>query len=171
MEPHRALHGSSTSDPITMAKQPLYWEDLQVGQKFTSGEYRMEEERIKQFAAEFDPQPFHLDEAAAAQSVFKGLAASGWHTAAATMRLLVESEFALSGGLVGVGGEISWPRPTRPGDVLRVECEVVDLIPSRSKPNQGIAKTRNTTLNQKNEVVQVFTASVIVFRKNQPPSA
>jgi acyl dehydratase len=149
-----------------MAKQTLYWEDLRVGQKFTSGEYRMDDKRMKEFAAEFDPQPFHLDEASGERSIFKGLAASGWHTAAATMRLLVESDLALSAGIVGVGGEINWPRPTRGGDVLRVECEVMEMIPSRSKPMQGIAKIRNTTLNQNNEVVQVFTASVIVFRKS-----
>jgi acyl dehydratase len=150
-----------------MAKEKLYLEDLRVGQKFTSGSYEMTEQRMKEFAAEFDPQPFHLDEAAGAQSIFKGLAASGWHTAAATMKLLVESDLALSEGLVGVGGEISWPRPTRAGDVLRVECEVVEITPSRSKPMQGMAKIRNTTLNQKDEVVQVFTASVIVFRRNR----
>ena len=149
-----------------MAKQTLYWEDLHVGQKFTSGEYRMDEKRMKEFAAEFDPQPFHLDEEAGERSIFKGLAASGWHTAAVTMRLLVESDLALSSGIVGVGGEINWPRPTRAGDVLRVECEVMEMIPSRSKPMQGIAKIRNTTLNQNNEVVQIFTASVIVFRKS-----
>ena len=149
-----------------MAKQTLYWEDLHVGQKFTSGEYQMDEKRMKEFAAEFDPQPFHLDEEAGERSIFKGLAASGWHTAAATMRLLVESDLALSAGIVGVGGEINWPRPTRVGDVLRVECEVMEMIPSRSKPMQGIAKIRNTTLNQNNEVVQVFTASVVVFRKS-----
>jgi acyl dehydratase len=150
-----------------MAKEKLYLEDLHVGQRFTSGRCEMDERRIKEFAAEFDPQPFHLDEAAAAQSVFKGLAASGWHTAAVTMRLLVESELALSEGIVGVGGEISWPRPTRAGDVLRVECEVLEITPSRSKPRQGMAKIRNTTLNQNDEVVQVFTASVLVYRRNQ----
>jgi acyl dehydratase len=149
-----------------MAKQTLYWEDLHIGQKFTSGEYQMDEQRMKEFAAEFDPQPFHLDEEAGERSIFKGLAASGWHTAAATMRLLVESDLALSAGIVGVGGEINWPPPTRVGDVLRVECEVIEMIPSRSKPMQGIAKIRNTTLNQNNEVVQVFTASVVVFRKS-----
>ena len=151
-----------------MAKAIHYWEDLQVGQKFTNGHHEMTEERIKEFAAEFDPQPFHLDEAAAAKSVFKGLAASGWHTAAVTMRLLVDSDLALSEGLIGLGGELSWPRPTRAGDILRVECEIVELTPSRSKPMQGIAKIRTTTLNQKDEVVQIFTPSVLVFRKNPP---
>ena len=149
-----------------MAKQPLYWEDLQVGQKFKSGEYQMDAKRIKEFAAEFDPQPFHMDETAGERSVFKGLAASGWHTAAVSMRLLVEGELALSEGLIGLGGELNWPKPTRAGDILRVESEVIEMIPSRSKPMQGIAKMRNTTLNQNNEVVQVFTVAVIVFRKS-----
>jgi acyl dehydratase len=125
----------------------------------------MDEGRMKEFAAEFDPQGFHLDNEAGARSLFKGLAASGWHTAAATMRLLVESDLTLSGGIVGVGGDISWPRPTRAGDTLRVECEVLEITPSRSKPMQGMAKIRNTTLNQNDEVVQVFTASVIVYRR------
>jgi acyl dehydratase len=149
-----------------MAKTKLYLEDLHVGQRFASGRYEMNEQRMKEFAAEFDPQAFHLDEAAGAQSIFRGLAASGWHTAAATMKLLVESDLALSEGIVGVGGEISWPRPTRAGDTLRVECEVMEITPSRSKPMQGIAKIRNTTLNQRDEVVQVFTASVVVFRRS-----
>jgi acyl dehydratase len=148
-----------------MPKQTLYLEDLHVGQRFTSALYQMDEERMKAFAAEFDPQPFHLDESAAAQSVFKGLAASGWHTAAATMKLLVESDLALAGGLIGLGGEINWPRPTRAGDTLQVQCEVMEIIPSRSKPNQGTAKMRNTTVNQHGDVLQVFTASVLVFRK------
>lgn len=144
----------------------LYLEDLQVGQRFASqGEYGVEEERVKSFAAEFDPQPFHLDDAAAQSSVFRGLAASGWHTAAITMRLLVTGGLPFASGIVGLGGEISWPRPTRPGDVLRVESEIVEIVPSRSKPNQGIVKVRNTTLNQKNEPVQVFTASILVYRR------
>jgi acyl dehydratase len=148
-----------------MPKQTLYLEDLHVGQRFTSALYQMDEQRMKAFAAEFDPQPFHLDESAAAQTIFKGLAASGWHTAAATMKLLVESDLALAGGLVGLGGEINWPRPTRAGDTLQVQCEVLEIIPSRSKPNQGTAKIRNTTVNQQGDVLQVFTASVLVFRR------
>jgi acyl dehydratase len=149
-----------------MLKPKLYLEDLHVGQRFTSGFHRMKEQRMKEFAAEFDPQPFHVDETAAAQSIFKGLAASGWHTAAATMKLLVESDLVLAEGIVGFGGEINWPRPTRAGDVLHVECEVMEIVPSRSKPNQAVAKIRNTTMNQNGEVVQVFTASIIVFRRN-----
>jgi len=150
-----------------MPKPRIYLEDLSIGQRFTSGRYEMDEKRMKEFAAEFDPQPFHLDEAAGAQSIFKGLAASGWHTAAATMRLLVDGELALSEGIMGVGGEISWPRPTRAGDTLQVESEVLEIVPSRSKPRQAMVKIRNTTLNQKGEVLQVFTASVVVFRRNE----
>src|SRR5580700_6770348 len=127
----------------------LYLEDLQVGQRFISATYRMEEDRIKTFAAEFDPQPFHLDEAAAQASVFQGLAASGWHTAAVAMRLLITGGLPFASGAVGLGGEIEWPRPTRPGDILHVESEIIEIIPSRSKPNQGIVRLRNTTLNQK----------------------
>src|SRR5271165_4857900 len=102
-----------------------YLEDLHVGQRFTSGLYQMDEDRMKEFAAEFDPQPFHLDETAAQGSIFRGLAASGWHTAAATMRLLVGS-LPLAGGMIGLGGEITWPRPTRPGDTLRVDSEILE---------------------------------------------
>lgn len=143
----------------------FYLDDLAVGQKYETGTYVMEEARMKAFAAEFDPQPFHLDEAAANQSVFGGLAASGWHTAAATMRLIVDGKFRLAGGSVGLGGEINWPRPTRAGDILRVHIEIVEIIPSRSKPNQGVVKIRNITLNQKGEEVQVFTAKLMVFKR------
>ncbi len=128
----------------------------------------MELERIKSFAAEFDPQPFHLDEAAAQISVFHGLAASGWHTAAAAMRLLVDGGLPIANGLIGLGGEISWPHPTRPGDTLRLESEVLEVIPSRSKPAQGIAIVRSTMTNQHGQVVYVFTVKVLVFRRNLP---
>jgi len=114
--------------------EPLYLHDLHVGQRFTSGTYLMEETRIKEFAAEFDPQPFHLDEAAAEASLFKGLAASGWHTAAVAMRLLGTGGLPFANGLVGLGGEVEWPRPTRPGDILRVESENIGITPSG--PNQ-----------------------------------
>jgi len=143
----------------------LYLEDLRVGQRFTSGSYHMDETRIKAFAAEFDPQPFHLDESAAATSIFRGLTASGWHTAAVAMRLLVAGGLPLANGIIGMGGEIAWPRPTRPGDTLRVESEILEIRPSRSKPNQGIATVRNTTLNQNGESVHMFTAKVLVFRR------
>ncbi len=144
----------------------LYLEDLHVGQRFASeGEYQVDAEGIRRFAEEFDPQPFHLDEAAAQASVFRGLAASGWHTAAATMRLLVTGGLPFAAGIIGLGAEIAWPRPTRPGDRLRVESEIVEIVPSRSKPQQGIVKVRNTTLNQNGEAVQVFTASILAYRR------
>jgi acyl dehydratase len=152
-----------------MSQEALYLDDMRVGQRFTSRTYEMTEARIKAFAAEFDPQPFHLDEAAAEASVFHGLAASGWHTAAVAMRLIVtEGGLPFAAGAIGLGGEIEWPRPTRPGDILHVECEIVEIIPSRSKPNQGIVRVRNTTLNQKGEPVQIFTAKILAF--NRPPS-
>ena len=152
------------------AKGKLYLEDLHVGQKFTSGTYRMDESRIKAFAAEFDPQPFHLDEAAARQSVFRGLAASGWHTAAATMHLLVTSGLPFADGLVGLGGEVAWARPTRPGDTLRVESEILAIVPSRSKPNQAVVTVRSRTVNQDGDEVQVLTSKILVFRSKGEPA-
>src|SRR5580658_7267690 len=127
-----------------MSQEALYLDDMRVGQKFTTRTYLMSVERIKAFAAEFDPQPFHLDEGAAQASVFQGLAASGWHTAAVAMRLIVtEGGLPFAAGAIGLGGEIEWPRPTRPGDILHVECEIVEIIPSRSKPNQGIVSAKH----------------------------
>jgi acyl dehydratase len=143
----------------------LYLDDLHVGQRFASGTYVIDEARIKEFAAEFDPQPFHLDETAAQASIFKGLAASGWHTAAIAMRLLVTGGLPFANGIVGLGGEISWPRPTRPGDVLCVESEVVEITPSRSKPQQGVVTVRSTMLNQNGEAVYLFNAKVLVMRR------
>lgn len=143
----------------------LYLEDLYIGQRFTSGTYLMEEARMKEFATEFDPQPFHLDETAAQASVFKGLAASGWHTAAVAMRLLVTGGLPLAIGLIGFGGEIAWPKPTRPGDILRVESEIVEITPSRSKPNQGVVTVRATTLNQNGEAVYLLTAKLLVMKR------
>ena len=143
----------------------LYLDDFHVGQKFGSGRLRVETDQIKAFAAEFDPQPFHLDEDAAKRSYFGGLAASGWHTAAITMRLLVESGMPLAGGIVGAGGEFDWPNPTRPGDTLQVESEVLEIRPSRSRPNWGVATVRSLTRNQRNEVVQRLMAKLIVPRR------
>jgi len=123
-------------------------------------------ERIKAFAAEFDPQPFHLDEEAAAGTMFRGLAASGWHTAAITMRLLVKSELKPAGGIIGIGfDEFRWPRPVRPGDELRVESEVLEVRPSKSRPDQGLIKVRTTTLNQHNEPVQIMISNLVVPRR------
>jgi len=144
--------------------EPLYLEDLWVGQKFTSGTHMMEAARIKEFAAEFDPQPFHLDENAAQASLFNGLAASGWHTAAVAMRLLVTG-LRFANGILGLGGEIAWPKPTRPGDVLHIESEIVDIKPSRSKPDQGIVTVRGTMLNQNGETVYLLTAKLLVVRR------
>jgi len=146
-----------------------YFEDLAVGQTFGSGRLRVDEEQIKAFAAAFDPQPFHLDEAAARASLFGGLAASGWHTAALTMRLLVEGGAPIAGGIVGAGGEIAWPRPTRPGDELTVVSEVLDVTPSRSRPDRGMVTLRSTTLNQNGEAVQVLTARLVVPRRSAAP--
>jgi acyl dehydratase len=155
----------SETDQPPRQTDKLYLDDLYVGQRFTSGTYLMEEAQIKEFASEFDPQPFHLDEAAAEATVFKGLAASGWHTAAVAMRLLVAGGLPFANGLIGVGGEIAWPRPTRPGDLLHVESEIVEITPSRSKPHQGIVTVRSTTLNQNGEAVYVLTAKLLVFRR------
>jgi len=145
----------------------LYLDDLSVGQKFTSGTFHLTEEKIKAFATEFDPQPFHLDEAAAQASVFGGLAASGWHTAAIAMRLLVDGGLPLGNGIIGLGGELAWTKPTRPGDTLHVESEILEIVPSRSKPNQAIVKVRSTTLNQHGEPVHSFTSKCLVFKRPQ----
>jgi acyl dehydratase len=144
----------------------LYFEDLAVGQRSGSGRIKVDADAIKSFAAQFDPQPFHLDEATASATRFKGLAASGWHTAALTMRLLVEGEFKPAGGILGAGVEqLSWPRPVRPGDELRVESEVIELRPSKSQQDLGLAKVRVTTFNQNGEPVQIFTATLIVPKR------
>ena len=143
-----------------------YLEDFAVGQIYGSGRITVEKERIKTFAAEFDPQPFHLDEDSARRSIFGGLAASGWHTAALTMRLLVESELKPAGGIVGAGfDEFRWPLPVRPGDELHVESEVLEVRPSKSRPHQGLIKVRTTTKNQNDEVVQVSVGNLVVPRR------
>lgn len=142
-----------------------YLDDLQAGERFTSVEHLIDEAQIKAFATQFDPQPFHIDSEAAKTSLFGGLAASGWHTAAITMRLLVGGGLPLAGGIIGASGEIAWPKPTRPGDVLRVESEVISVTPSRSKPDRGMALVRIETRNQKGDVLQLFSINVIVNRK------
>jgi acyl dehydratase len=149
-----------------------YLEDFSVGQTFGSGRLVVDATRIKSFAAEFDPQPFHLDEQAAQDTIFRGLAASGWHTAAMTMHLLVESEIRPAGGIVGAGfDEFRWPRPVRPGDELRLESEVLDVRPSKSRPEQGLIKVRTTTLNQNGEAVQIVVANLVVPRRGASPAA
>jgi acyl dehydratase len=147
-------------------KALLFLDDLHVGQRLLSGQHAIDEEQIKAFAKQFDPQPFHLDAEAAKDTLFGGLVASGWHTAAITMRLLVESGLPLAGGLIGAGAEITWPKPTRPGDILQVESEILELRPSRSHPDRGIATIRNETCNQVGEVVQVLIAKLIVPRSS-----
>lgn len=145
-----------------------YLEDFAVGQKFGGADrIRVDAARIKSFAAEFDPQPFHVDENAAKASIFRGLAASGWHTAAMTMKLLVASELKPAGGIVGAGfDEFRWPTPVRPGDELRIESEVLEVRPSKSRPDIGVVKVRTTTLNQKNEAVQISVGNLMVPRRN-----
>ena len=153
------------------SNETLYLEDLAAGQAFHSGPIAVDLDRMKAFAAEFDPQPFHLDEAAAADSVFGGLVASGWYTAALAMRLLIESDFKVAGGLVGAGTEeMRWPRPVRAGDVLRVESEILDVRPSKSKPDRGIVRIRSTTLNQHGETVMIQVANVVVPRRPAHPA-
>jgi acyl dehydratase len=153
------------------AQRRLYLEDLRVGQRFTSGSHAVDEAQIRAFARQFDPQPFHLDDGAARASLFGGLAASGWHTAAITMRLLVEGGLPLAGGIVGAGGEISWPQPTRPGDVLRVDSEVVEIRPSRSRPDRGTVIVRSDTRNQQGEIVQTLVARLVVPRRSRADGA
>ena len=143
----------------------LYLDDFQVGQKFDSASHAVDVAQIKAFASQFDPQPFHLDEQAASNSLFAGLAASGWHTAAITMRLLVTSGVPIAGGLIGAGCEINWPIPTRPGDVLTVKSEVLKVSESRSRPDRGIVTLHSKTHNQAGEVVQEMTAKLVVFRR------
>ena len=143
-----------------------YLEDFAVGQRYRGGSHTVEVSRIKSFAREFDPQPFHLDETAADASFFRGLAASGWHTAAMTMRLLVEGELKPAGGIIGAGfEEFRWTQPVRPGDTLTVESEILEVRPSKSRPEQGLVKVRTTTFNQKGEPVQIIVGSLVVPRK------
>lgn len=146
-------------------RNPLYLEDLHVGQRFETGPYVVSAEEAHGFAAAYDPQPIHLDEEAALAGPFKGLSLSGWHTAAITMRLFVEQGPPIAGGMIGLGAELSWPRPTRPGDTLRLTSEIVEVRPTRSRPDRGIVTIRSETLNQRNEVVQVFVGTLLVPRR------
>jgi acyl dehydratase len=143
----------------------LYLDDLQVGQRFVSDVHALDEAQVIAFASQFDPQPFHLDDAAAKGTFFGGLVASGWHTAAITMRLMVIGGVPIAGGLIGAGAEISWPRPTRPDDILQVESEVLEITPSRSRPDRGMIKVRSETRNQRGEVVQILEARMVVPRR------
>jgi acyl dehydratase len=145
---------------------PYYLDDLRVGQRFVSGSHTLDADQITRFAAEFDPQPFHLDDEAARRSVFDGLAASGWHTAAITMRLLVAGGAPIAGGIVGVGGEIKWLKPARPGDTLQVFSNVTEITPSRSRPDRGIVTITSETRNQHGEPVQRFIGKLVVPRRS-----
>jgi len=148
----------------------FHLDDLAVGQTFTSASHTVDADQIKAYARQFDPQPFHLDEAASEASYFRGLAASGWHTASITMRLLVEGGAPIANGVIGAGGEIAWPRPTRPGDVLTVVSEITDIRASRSRPERGIVTIRSETRNQNGEPVQILTAKLVVWRRGAAPA-
>jgi len=147
------------------APSRLYFEDFEVGRRFTTGSITVDADAIKAFAASFDPQPFHLDERAAEASFFGGLVASGWHTAALTMRLLVTSGLPIAGGVIGAGGEVQWPRATRPGDELHAVSEVIAAKPSASHPERGMVTVRTETVNQRGEVAQIMTARLVVPRR------
>jgi acyl dehydratase len=150
---------------VAEAREPLHLEDLTPGRTWRTGSAEMSAAAIVEFAARHDPQPFHVDAEAARSSLFGRLVASGWHTAAVTMRLLVESGPPLAGGIIGPGGELSWPRPVLPGDVLRVESEVIDARASRTRPERGLVTMESRTLNQRDEVVQTFRATLVVPRR------
>ncbi|HEX7913353.1 MAG TPA: MaoC family dehydratase [Paraburkholderia sp.] len=147
-----------------MKSETLYLEDLAVGVVYKSAAYALDVDQIHAFARQFDPQPFHLDEEAAQRSFFAGLAASGWHTAAITMKLLVQS-LPIAGGIIGASGEITWPRPTRPDDVLHVVSTVLDITLSRSKPDRGIVTIRSDTLNQQGQLCQRSEMRLLVFKR------
>ena len=151
--------------PASSGMRPIYLDDLSVGDQFKSGEHAMDAAQITAFAAQFDPQPFHLDDAAARSTLFGGLAASGWHTAAITMRLQVTSGLPIAGGIIGAGGELSWPRPTRAADVLHVVSEVLAIQPSKSKPDRGMVTVRSETRNQHGDVLQLSTVRIVVPRR------
>jgi len=143
-----------------------YLEDLRVGDRFGSDTIEVTKESIFEFARQFDPQPFHLDVDAARRSIFKELTTSGWHTAAVSMRLFVTGEFKPVGGSIGLAvDELRWPQPVRPGDILKLETEILDVRQSRSKPDRGIIRIRNVTTNQRGEIVQTFLAFVMIRRR------
>jgi acyl dehydratase len=144
-----------------------YFEDFTVGQVFKpSGHVKVEKDEIIAFARKFDPQPFHLDEQAASKSIFGQLVASGWHTAAMTMSLVAHSEFRPAGGTIGLGFDgMRWPIPVLPGDELRIESEVIEMRPSKSRPDRGLIKMRTRTLNQHGEVVQELIGNAMVPRR------
>jgi acyl dehydratase len=144
----------------------LYLEDVHVGQRFQSEPYHVSETEMIEFARQFDPQPFHLDRAAADASVFNGLAASGWHTAAIAMRLLMTGAMQFVGGAVGLGvDELRWPNAVRPKDTIQLETEILETRESRSKPGYGIVRIRNVATNQHQQVVLSYMANAMVQRR------
>jgi acyl dehydratase len=144
-----------------------FFEDVKKGDRFKSETYKVTEEQITSFAREFDPQPFHLDATVADRTMFGGLIASGWHTAAITMRLFVQTLNFVEGA-IGLGvDELRWPNAVKPNDVLQVETEIVDLRESRSKPTHGVVRLRYVTTNQRSEIVQTMFASALVLRRNK----
>lgn len=147
--------------------KPIYYDDLAVGQVFMSRAEAISRDRIVAFAQEFDPQPQHLDEETARGSMFGELVASGWHTAALTMRLQLESVMGrFPGGSLGAQiDKLAWLRPVRPGDLLRARAEIMEMRPSRSRPDRGLVTIQTTTLNQRDEPVQVMTAAVLAPRR------
>ncbi|MEJ1962596.1 MAG: MaoC family dehydratase [Gammaproteobacteria bacterium] len=149
----------------TNSNDGLYLDDVHVGMRLVSGTHPLDVAQIKEFARQFDPQPFHLDETAADASLFKGLAASGWHTAAITMKLITTMRPTIAGGFIGAGAELNWPTAARAGDVLRVESEVIEIRPSRSRPDRGIVLMRSHTRNQRDEVRQELVAKLVMFRR------
>ena len=142
----------------------LYLDDLKIGQEFVTATHTIDLDQVVDFAQQFDPQPFHLDAEAARSGPFHALVASGWHTAAITMRLMVEG-VPIAGGIMGAGGELSWTQPVVPGDTLRVLATVVEITPSRSRPDRGVVRIKCETRNQREEPVQIFVARIFVPRR------
>ena len=163
--PSRMMGSRMMGEAEPAKKLGMVLEDFTVGDHFSGGAYPVTVDSIKSFAREFDPQPFHTDEEAAIGTFFGGLAASGWNTAAITMRLLAEFGPPVAGGLIGGSCEVAWPQPTRPGDVLHIECEILSVTPSRTKPERGTMLMRTETKNQRGEVLQVLTAKLVVPRR------
>ena len=146
----------------------LWLDDLTVGDRFRTDEYEITAEEIRAFAGRYDPQPFHLDETAAADTFFEGLAASGWHTAAITMRLIVTSGLPIATGVIGAGVELSWPTATRPGDVVHAEITVTGITPSRSQPDRGFVTIGYETVTRTGEIRQRTTATLLMFARPSP---
>jgi acyl dehydratase len=140
----------------------FYYDELSVGQRFRSATtITMDKDRIISFATEFDPQPFHLGDEGAKDSLFASLAASGWHTAAATMRLLTEGGLPIAGGIIASSIQLNWPKPTRPGDELHVESEILEITPSKTRPDRATITTRSDTFNQRSEILQTTIAKLV----------